>query len=168
MGRVILKNLDFGFLKKYKYVIAILVVGIFLMCLPQGNSSVSTQAPTLAVSEPAVDTQSALEEILSQVAGAGKVKVLLTIGEGERVLYQVDESTTTAQENNTRKTETVITTDSDRAQNGLIQQINPPVYLGAVVVCQGADSAAVRLAITEAVQAATGLRADQITVLKMK
>jgi stage III sporulation protein AG len=64
--------------------------------------------------------------------------------------------------------ETVIITDAQRAQQGLVKQVNPPVYLGAVVVCQGADRASVRLAIVEAVANATGLGADKISVLKMK
>jgi hypothetical protein len=42
------------------------------------------------------------------------------------------------------------------------------VYQGAVVLCQGAADAAVRLAVVEAVSKATGLGADKICVLKMK
>jgi stage III sporulation protein AG len=43
-----------------------------------------------------------------------------------------------------------------------------PAYLGAVVVCRGADNAAVRLQIVEAVSVFTGLGADKISVNKMK
>ena len=64
--------------------------------------------------------------------------------------------------------DTVIITGSDRSQQGLICQQIPPQYLGAVIVCQGADKAAVRLALVEAVSDATGLSTDAITVLKMK
>lgn len=39
---------------------------------------------------------------------------------------------------------------------------------GAVVVCAGADSARVRLAVTNAVSAYTGLGSDKITVMKLK
>ena len=53
-------------------------------------------------------------------------------------------------------------------ESGLIRQINPPAYLGAIVVCQGADNNTVRLAIVEAVSRATGLGADKISVLKMR
>ena len=59
-------------------------------------------------------------------------------------------------------------TDSGRNQTGLIRQINPPVYLGAVIVCQGGDKPAVKLAVAEAVSRVTGLRSHQIVVLKMK
>jgi hypothetical protein len=39
---------------------------------------------------------------------------------------------------------------------------------GAVVVCQGADSASVRLAIAQAVRCYTGLGADRIEIFKME
>ena len=41
------------------------------------------------------------------------------------------------------------------------------VYRGALVVCQGGDRASVRLSVTQAVSALTGLRADRIVVVKM-
>ena len=41
-----------------------------------------------------------------------------------------------------------------------------PTYRGALVVCQGGDRADVKLAVTEAVAALTGLSADRITVAK--
>jgi stage III sporulation protein AG len=41
-----------------------------------------------------------------------------------------------------------------------------PAYQGAVIVCQGADNSAVRLAVSEAVSALTGLSSDKISILK--
>ena len=43
-----------------------------------------------------------------------------------------------------------------------------PVYLGAAVVAEGADRASVKMAITEAVSAVTGLEPWQISVIKMR
>ena len=40
-------------------------------------------------------------------------------------------------------------------------------WAGAVIVCEGADSAAVRLAVTNAVAVYTGLGRDKITVMNM-
>ena len=59
-------------------------------------------------------------------------------------------------------------TDGQRGQTGLVRQVLPATYRGAVVVCQGADDPRIRLAIVEAVSMATGLGADRISVLKMK
>lgn len=156
------------YLKKYSYVALILGVGILLMLLPSGNSDTEAQTDPTTSTQPQQSTQEALEEILSQIQGAGKVKVLLTVAAGESIVYQTDENSTAGTDSSTTKIETVIITDAGKAQQGLVQQVNPPVYLGAVVVCQGADSAAVRLAVTEAVADATGLSTDKISVLKMK
>ena len=41
-----------------------------------------------------------------------------------------------------------------------------PQYLGAVVVCDGADAPQVQLAVTQAVAQFTGLSTDRISVLK--
>lgn len=114
--------------------------------------------------EPRQDLQTGLEEILSQIQGAGRVRVLLTQREGERTVYQTDEDSTSSG----IRSDTVLLNGSDRSQTGLVQQVNPPTYLGAVIVCQGADSASVRLAIVSAVGSVTGLSTDKITVLKMK
>ena len=148
------------FIKKYRYVAIVLLAGVFLMCLP-GKSS-QTRTETIVPSVETADTTRDLEQILSQVKGAGKVQVLLTRAQGEKTIYQTDRS------GDGSNVDTVVVTGSNREQQGLIRQIDPPVYLGAVIVCQGGDDPAVRLAIVEAVSDATGLGADRITVLKMK
>jgi stage III sporulation protein AG len=109
--------------------------------------------------------QQELEQILSQIRGAGKVKVLLTELTGSQTVYQTDQDQRGEGSSNIK---TVIIADKDRNQNGLVHRVDPPVYLGAVIVCQGGDSAAVKLAIVEAVASVTGLSTDRITVLKMK
>ena len=85
---------------------------------------------------------------------------MLTVEEGETTVYQYDETAS-------GKT-TVIITDEERAESGLVQQVIPQKYRGAIVVCQGADSASVRLSVIEAVAKVTGLGTDRISVLKMK
>ena len=102
-----------------------------------------------------------LSQMLTLVQGAGRVQVMLTVAQGEQTVYQTDA-------NGDSSFQTVIVTDSQRNETGLISQINGPIYQGAVVLCQGADDPQVRLAITEAVSKITGLGANQIAVLKMK
>jgi stage III sporulation protein AG len=79
-------------------------------------------------------------------------------------VYQTDSDSS----GDSSRLDTVIITDGDRAQNGLIQQVLPATYLGAIIVCEGGDRAEVRLAIAEAVSHFTGLGMDRISVLKMK
>lgn len=158
------------FIKKYRYVAIVLLAGLFLMLLPEGDTTqeeiLQPQAET--VPDSPVSLQDSLSEILSKIEGAGKVQVLLSQAAGEQTIYQTDEDLSSGETGSDIRRETVIISGSDRAESGLVQQVNPPVYLGAIVLCQGADSAAVRLAIVEAVANATGLTTDKISVLKMK
>lgn len=153
-------------LKEYRYVLLVLALGIVFMLLPQGGSEKKEEAVPQeqeAISE--VTLQEKLEEILSQVQGAGKVRVLLSEAEGKEIQYQTDEE---ERSQDAYQRDTVILSDSGRNQSGLIKQINPPKYLGAIILCQGADSASVKLALMEAVSNATGLTTDRISVMKMK
>ena len=168
MDRIVWQEKSLAFLKKYRYALLGLVIGLVLMSLPEGQREVSTISDTPKESHPADTMEQQLEDILSQIEGAGKVRVLLTQQTGERYTYQTDDDNTEGSDSSSSRQNTVIITGSDRAQQGLIRQIDPPLYLGAVIVCQGADRASVRLAIVEAVTNATGLGADKVSVLKMK
>ena len=157
------------YLKKYRIAVFVLLAGIFLMALPeQKNKEKVSPLPEETSVEMPDTLQNSLEKILCQIEGAGKVQVLLTEAEGQKTLYQTDNDTNVADSTRRQQQKTVIISDADREEMGLIRQINPPTYLGAVVLCQGADRASVRLAIVEAVASATGLTTDKITVLKMK
>lgn len=151
---------------KYKYALGILLIGLVLMWIPgQSDKGVNESAPVEKSAEEDISSQ--LARILSQIQGAGSVEVLLTVSSGEKILYQQDTDIAVG-ESGTDRQDTVVITDADRNQNGLIQQVIPPVYQGAVIVCSGADDPKVKLAIVEAVSRATGLGADRICVLKMK
>lgn len=154
-------------IKKYRYVILVILIGIGLMLLPVGGEK-KTQVTQTPVVQADTDITQELAQILTQIRGAGKVQVFLSRSAGEKTIYQSDADTTTSPDGGTKRQETVIVTDGDRAEQPLVQQILPPEYKGAIVVCQGADDASVRLAIVEAVANATGLGTDRISVLKMK
>ena len=157
-----------AFILKYRYVILVIAIGLLLMLLPGKDHEqelvTQVQEQTATMKQ---DITKELQSILSCIHGAGKVEVMLSVAQGELTLYQYDEDVSNG-ENGASRFETVIVSDSDRGQSGLVRQVNPPTYLGAIVVCQGADSASVRLGIIEAVARVTGLGTDRISVLKMK
>ena len=151
-------------LERYKYVLLIGLIGIGLLLLPSQNTYKDTDLPNHPeIQQESLQTQ--LEQLLSQLQGAGKVKLLLTTAQGEQYIYQTDSN---AGQNGELRLETVIVSGTDRQENPILQQTIGPVYQGAVILCQGAGDAAVRLAVVEAVSKATGLGADKICVLKMK
>ena len=155
-----------AFFKKYRYVFLVLLIGISLMLLPKQTTvkkdlQVHTEEKTVSINDQ-------LSDILSKVKGAGDVQVLLTLQAGEETRYQLDEVTEVTEQGSSTKVSTIILSNMDKQQAGLVRQVIPPIYKGAVVVCQGGDDPSVKLAITEAVSKVTGLGADRISVLKMK
>lgn len=152
--------------EKYKYVLLVIVIGIILMILPT-EKRVASEHPDseIPVTNEPMDEQ--LERILTQIRGVGKVQVMLTEQTGRETIYQVDEDRTEGSDNMKVKKETVIVSGGG-TQSGLVQTVTPATYLGAIIVCQGAGSPAVRLAVANAVSAVTGISMDRISVLEMK
>lgn len=150
-------------LKKYKYVLIVLLVGIGLMLIPQREDT--PEETLIAADDTFPDPTDALTKILSRIEGAGEVQVLLTVASGEQTVYQCDQTSDSSGRINT---DTLIITDGDRNQQGMVQKILAPEYRGAIVLCRGAGDPRVRLAIVEAVSDATGLTTDRISVLVMK
>jgi len=150
---------------KYKFVGLIVLAGAGLMLWPAGERPM-----TESVSAQERDLETEMEEILSAMSGVGQAKVLLTVdSDGERQLAQNTElaysGNTAAPEDYSRRSETVLV-DGGTGDEAVVTQRLYPTYRGALVVCQGGDRAEVRLAVTEAVAALTGLSADRVTVAK--
>jgi len=159
----------FQLLKKYRYVALMLGVGIMLLLLPAGGTGeAASQSAAAAPIQQEQTLEEQLEQILSQIRGAGKVRVMLSLRTGAETLYQTDGDVSYSDSGSSEQTKAVTVTDGQRNETGLIRQINPPSYLGAVVVCQGGDDPKVQLDIVNAVSRITGLGADKISVLKMK
>ena len=161
------KELAIQITGKYRYALIVLLIGIFLLCIP-GKEPEEPIRQTQETVQQQKTLEQELEDVLSKLDGAGKVRVLLTESSGSETYYQQDEDRMEDEGGKQIRSDTVILTDSGRGQSGLVRRVDPPVYLGAVILCQGADSARVKLAVTEAVANATGLSTDRITVLKMK
>lgn len=153
-----------GYLSKYRYAACILLVGIVLMAIPSADTDQPEQEITEEYTVTEADPQVQLAAVLSKVQGAGKVEVLLSVATGSQTSYHSD----TREDADSSQSTAVIVTDGSRNESALVERVDPPQYLGAIILCQGADSATVRLAIVEAVSKYTGLGADQIAVLKMK
>ena len=157
------------FLKKYRLLFLAGMVGVLLLTLPENHkkeNTVHTMPDTVSVTPESLEAS--LEKLLTQVEGAGKVRVLLSEASGKETVYQTDEQESINDNTENYQTKTVTLTGSGREETGLIRQEIAPTYRGAVILCQGADRANVKLSVSQAVASVTGLRFDSITVLKMK
>lgn len=163
----LIKKLQLYF-NKYKFVILILLLGLVFMLFPTKKSQ-TEHTDTQSVSYKDQESLSQqLENVLSAVHGAGRVRVILTVAAGEEVIYQTNEDHTTNNDAVTQRGDTVVISDSNRNEQGLIKCKNAPIYRGALVVCDGAENPTVTLAVVEAVSNVTGLSSDKISVLKMQ
>ena len=153
---------------RYKYAALVALIGAVLLLWPSGTAR--TDGTSRAETAESGNIQAELEEILGTIQGVGQVRVMLTGDSGgARQLGQDTELTysgaTEAPEDYSRRSETVLVDVGSNDEVVVTRQVYP-TYRGALVVCQGGDQAAVKLAVTEAVAALTGLTADRITVAK--
>lgn len=159
------KRVTSGF-GKYKYVICVIVLGLLLMMIPQKETGSTVPQPAIGATAEVSVTEE-LSGILSQIRGVGRVRVMLTEQSARETVYQTDEEETSDTDRRSVRRETVLVSKNN-GEGGLVKTVNPPIYLGAIVVCQGADDPTVRLNVAKAVSAVTGISTDRITVLRMK
>lgn len=156
---------------KYKYVLLVILAGVVLLLLPtSGKSSPKAEAqqPEAFQADTADKIERKLEDALSQVEGAGKVTVVLTLkSSGRQILAQ--DRTSSEKDGGTDSTVTtvVVSKGSGVEETVPLQQLSPE-FQGALVVCSGGNDPSVRLELVKAVSALTGLGTDRITVCKGK
>ena len=155
---------------KYKYVGLVVLIGAGLLLWPSGSDGTATCGSEQSETTKQRELETEMADMLGSMSGVGQVKVLLTLeSDGERQLAQDTElqysGDTAAPEDYSRRSETVLV-DGESGDETVVVRTMYPTYRGALVVCQGGERAVVKLAVTEAVAALTGLTADRITVAK--
>lgn len=155
-------------LAPYRRIAGVVLLGCLLLLLPGRTAEEPTvsQDGEEPFSLSAVETE--MEELLRHMEGVGELHLMLTLQSGT-ALELATNGKLSEQEGGayTQETETVLLSQGGNVDEALVIGSVYPRYQGAVVVCEGADRASVRLAVTEAVSALTGLGADAISVLPM-
>ena len=173
--------------------ILLVLAGVMLLVfsLPEGKNRETTSTGKMTAQngeELALDAmetyakkqEQSTEEILSRVAGIGKVKVKLTLAASEERVPLQDNDTTeedTKEEDSgggnrdisryeTKKESILIQKDGE--DSPYVVQITAPSVEGVVVVAQGAASAKIQREIIEAIQALFPIEAHKIKVMKME
>ena len=126
------------------------------------------------------ENEEKLANILSNIEGVGKVKVLLTYSQTSTSIPLYNENlresnttetdssggSRTVAESNSEK-EVIYKEDSSGNREPVTQSVISPQIEGAIITAEGADNAEVKSAIVQAVEAATGLATHKIQVFKM-
>lgn len=165
-------------LGRFKYPLLILALGVVLLAIPTKEEATPQQtaetAPTVTEEETGdlEELETKLSRILSSMEGAGRVEVILRYSAGPRTVYQTDStqevSNDAESKTSTVTVDTVLAASGGSSETPLTVQTMSPSFEGAVVAAEGADSAAVKLNLVNAVSSLTGLGAGDITVIKMK
>ena len=163
------KRLSAG-ISKFRIPLLIFAAGLLLMLLPTGKRSTQAvqTAAQAAQTQELTPSQEEMEAILSRIDGVGRVDLLLTLRTSGASVYQTDTRTVTSGSGTTEECQTVFGQTSGSGKEPVVQTTLAPQYQGALVVCDGADRASVRLAVVQAVTSLTGLGSNQIAVVKMK
>lgn len=157
-------------LGKYKYVAIILCLGVVLMLWPtRSQEDTQNQAETQSARQTDLqnfdleELERRMETALSEINGVGEATVVLTLrSSGEDVLAQ-DTS-----EGSTSDRETVIISTGSGTEEAVSVKTIYPEFQGALVICDGAGNAGVKLEVLQAVSAITGLSSDQISICQRK
>jgi stage III sporulation protein AG len=158
----------------------ILLPGLFGKTKDETGGGGQYNVPLIGESKPDVmrtyeqALEDRLENVLSQIKGAGTVTVMLTVSEGaEQVLAgntQSDISKTSERDSNGGTREQ----SNERTSGTVVFAGNAPVAVkeiapkitGVLVVADGGGDAGVREALTRAASAATGVGVHRVTVVE--
>ena len=176
----------FGFLNKIKrvkhldIVVAVAVVGlalIFGLSAFGGNTSTTTSNTIEKVDYTSLENR--VCEVLSQIKGAGNVKVMINFSDSGEIITattsnsSTDKTTDTSAsgdrttESKTDSTSPVIIKQDGKDTPLIVKEIAPEV-LGVVVVAEGAGNVGVRINLLQAVQTLLRVDADKVEIFTMK
>lgn len=148
--------------KKAAPVLLVLMVGMILLMIPEEKMQDSEAAGVFQEGEFDLERfEKKLEDILSQVEGAGETQVALTLDTGNRRVLAQDQKRSRDGE----ESHEIVTVGRGSGEQEVVSlQTVSPIFRGAVIVCPGGEEPQVRLALIRAVAALTGLGADRIAV----
>lgn len=162
---MILKSMRINeFLKKEKnkkLVYVILIIGVILLSLPSFLPQKEAEPSRETVVNERLEER--LSDIISEISGVGKVKVMIT--------YKSTSEKRVAKDKNTRNSaneiyeeEKNVLLGSGSEQKPFITREEMPKILGVAVVAEGGGRDDVKAEISRAVRALTGVSANNIAV----
>ncbi|MBR5533462.1 MAG: stage III sporulation protein AG [Ruminiclostridium sp.] len=149
-------------MERHRLVWLVILAGLVLLLLPAGEKPLEPEPQTVEAGFDLTAMEDRLSRALSKIDGAGEVTVVLTVREGSRQVLAQDSR------EDQGETETVVISRGSSTQETVTVQELYPSYQGAFLVCPGGDDPTVRLKLTEATSALTGLGADKISISKGK
>ncbi len=164
-------------MKKYKYAILVILLGSFLLLLPNSTQEERKATETEGnypdtYESYGKEVEARLEQVLSNIQGVGQVQVVLTMKQGSTThyLYDTQRQKESSGDSLSEKEEqkTVLISSGSSYDEATVTTVDYPLFQGALIICEGGDRPEIQLTLVEAVSALTNLRSDKISVVKMK
>ena len=144
----------------------------------EGKVLAQTKAETVSTETQSSNLEKKLENILQNIDGVGKVKVLITYSESSQTMamYNEDKTQSDTEETDNGGGNRKITQSSNKKEViyqeiagekvPVTQSIVEPKIEGAIVAASGAGNSLIKSNIVQAVEAATGLATHKIQVFE--
>ncbi len=166
--------------KRNKILIIVVVIAILVLAFgsfgekdDNAKKDTTETRNTLQIEEYIAENERRLEEILTAVQGAGRVKVMVTVSELSEKVVATDNKTDTRQEaekeiskRDVSQESTTVIYGSGTEEKPFVVKEKLPVPSGVVVAATGAGDENVRLELYEAVKALYGLSGHRIKITK--
>ncbi len=147
----------------------ILYIGISLDSKNVSSESAKGTTGYISTLEYCERLEGKLEDIISQIDGAGNVKVMISVDGSPELLYVSDTdtktSTTTSGTTTTTSSSPIIIGNSGNS-SGIIMTEKLPNVKGVIVVSSGAGDTKIKLSILNAISTLLDISVDKITILK--
>lgn len=108
-----------------------------------------------------------LTALISQIDGAGKTKVMVTLECSDENVYAKSEKSSSDSDSGSFEQGYIIVESND-SQGGILLKVIEPKIRGVAVVCAGGDSPVVRQSITDTVTAVLDISSARVNIATMK
>ena len=126
----------------------------------------------------AKEMEKSLDSIISNIAGVGKVQVMLTLKSGVQYEYEQNQKSTNSrttdsmnsaqtQENSDTEQSTVLAENENGTQQPVIKAEMQPAVKGVVIVCEGGSDPIVKEEVLQAVMTALNVSATSVSINPM-
>ena len=158
---------------KIGILLAVGVLAVLLIILSETSEKKSKTKSNPSSSTPIgydyeKELETRLESIISQIDGAGNVKVLVKTQGGEENRFALDSNFSTGTDGDKKSESKYVIINGENGEQGVLLNKNYPAVQGVIIVCQGGNDSRLKNEIINAVSALLGISKACVSVSKMK
>lgn len=164
--------------KNMRTLYIILIIGVIILFFSGSFTKKSEKTKSIeqtSIYDTAGETERRLEQILGEIRGVGKVKVMITYESSGETVYAADttneslssdmgEGSLGKSQNQVKQSSKLVTASGEP----VIRKEQLPEVMGVIVVCEGGDNTKTKADITNALKAVLNIAEHRISVFAGK